>query len=164
MARLQVVLNGIPISPRRARKPRLRIQPVMNCRRSEPIVGLTHTWLVPEESLSRYMCTSKTMLLPGSTTLPITFAFGVPYQVAFQLKAPDHALPGTVTTFKAPVLRMAASAAFAAASHCSVGMVFGSFIMPKTTLSLSLNWLASRAQKSASAVFGTAAEPTRLPR
>src|SRR4051794_17268523 len=127
------------------------------------MVVLTQVLLVPEESPSRYWCTSKTMFLPGSTMPFITLALAVPYQVCCQLWAPVQALPGTVTALLAPAARIAASAALAAASHCSVGMSCGSFIRPNTTLSLPLNCVARRDQKSAKAAFGTALEPIRLP-
>jgi hypothetical protein len=58
---------------------------------------------------------------------------------------------------------MAAMAALADASHCSVGMLLGSFMSPRMTWSLLLYFRARRRQKSANAESGTAAEPIRLP-
>jgi hypothetical protein len=47
-------------------------------------------------------------------------------------------LPGTMIMFVAPAARMASIAAWAAAYHCTVEMLLGSFIRPKMTCGFSL--------------------------
>ena len=69
-------------------------------------------------------------------------ALGVPYQFWSQLLAPVQALPGTRTKLLAPAERMAAMAALAAETHCSVGIELGSFIKPKMTFLFRLIVLA----------------------
>ena len=96
--------------------------------------------------------------MPASPT-----AFGVPYQLSDQLCAPVQPLPGTRIRFCAPAARIAAIAALAAATHCSVGMPCGSFMRPKITRGLSLYCAARRDQKSAKAAFGTEPLPISAP-
>src|SRR3954466_6647501 len=95
----------------------------------------------------------------GSVTESIAVPFGVPYQLSSQLCAPVQAFPGTRIKFAEPVARIALIATWAESRHCSVGIVFGSFIRSKMTRLFDLYLLASRVQKSAKALFGTAAEP-----
>ena len=65
--------------------------------------------------------------------------------------------------FAAFAVRMAAIAALAAPTHCSVGMVFGSFTRLNITCALPLKRVASLLQRSANTAFGTCVEPTVLP-
>src|SRR5262249_44123114 len=150
-------------SPSNARYPCDRHHCVNPARRCEPIVEPATAELVPDESASRYWCTSKAKCWPGSTMFGIATAFGVPYQLSDQLCAPAQALPGTRIRFCAPAARTAAIAALAAATHCSVGRSCGSFISPKITRGSFLYCAASRDQKSANAEFGSEPLPTTAP-
>src|SRR5436190_22049168 len=94
--------------------------------------------VVPEPSSSRYWWTSKAKLLAGSTILSMAVALRVPYQVWNQVHAPVQALPGTNTRLFAAAERIAEMAALLAETHCSVGIVLGSFIRLKMTCELDL--------------------------
>src|SRR3954447_20142208 len=98
----------------------------------------------------------------GSEMESIAVPFGVPYQLSSQLCAPVQALPGTRIKFVDPAARIALMATCAESRHCSVGIVFGSFIRSKITRLFDLYLFASRVQKSANALFGTAAPPTSV--
>src|ERR1700733_9676927 len=158
IAARQVGSELAPNSPRKPLFPLARSQLVKPESPCDPIVALTHAGLLPP-ALSRYWCTSKAKLLPGSWMVSMTVESGVPYQFADQDAAPSHPLPGTRIRLVAPALRTAAIAALAALAHCSVGMSCGSFIRPNITCALPLNAAASRDQRSAKSALGTAGEP-----
>ena len=106
------------------------------------------------------------MLLNGSCSVAQPSAFetfgigAVSYHVSFHDDGWLNPLPGTMIAFAAPVARIASMAACAALNHCIVEMAFGSFISAKMMLALSWYRVASRLQRSANALLGTAAEPT----
>src|SRR6476646_4242894 len=127
-------------SPRKPRRWFCLSQLVKAVRRCTPMFGslLKMVEEVPEPSLSRYWWTSKAKFCAGSTMLSMAVELGVPYQVADQVQAPVQPLPGTRIRLLAPAARMAEMAALLAETHCSVGMVLGSFIRLKTTLGLDL--------------------------
>ncbi len=159
-----ISVAGAANSPRKARFRWARHHSVKARSRSLPMVGLTTCACEPEPSLSRYWWTSNTVLFFGSCTFSIHTPFAPPYHSCSQVHAPVHPLPGTRIRFPAPVFRMAAMAAFAAFSHCSVGMSCGSFTNPNQTCRSFRNSRASRAQKSANTSNPTSGPPTTLPK
>lgn len=64
--------------------------------------------------------------------------------------APVKPLPGTRMSCWAPAERIASMAAWSLVSTSSVGMVWGSFIMPKTIFGLDLKRVLSSDQNEAS--------------
>src|SRR5438128_1372346 len=127
--------------------------------------GSTISSAPPPPSRSKYVCTLTTVLLSGSCSAAHpsafdTLGFAVSYQEPLHEEGWLKPLPGTMIMFVAPVARMASIAACAAANHCVVDMAWGSFISPKTTFELPPYDSARRRQRSANALFGTAAEPT----
>src|SRR5215210_8462768 len=150
-----VALLAAPNSPRNRSLLLARAHSVIALRRSTPMVADTAVALVPDESLSRYWCTSKAKLLSGSTVpRPIT----VSLSPETQEWAPVQLVPGTRIFSVAPASRMALTAALTEGSQAEALKPCGSFMMLYMTpepLKASAIW----PQNLAKAEEGTWAEP-----
>merc|ERR1711957_703690 len=140
-------------SPRKALKLFSSSHCVAPASPSAPIVLEAQSGDPPLESLSKYWCISNAKLSPGSTKFLKAMALHnsspeVSYQFSSHECAPVQPLPGTSTRLEAPVSRIALMAACAVSAHRRVDMVFGSFMMAKTTFASPLKALAGLVQKS----------------